>query len=90
MFELDLKANGFRVESLWLISVKPLGHGRLTKTITNSFLVSRISEPYTWNLHFVDFDENHEGTHQFDLFCTSTIFISSTFSVLRPTEFTST
>jgi len=25
------------------------------------------------------------GTHQFDLFCTSTIFIASTFSVLRPT-----
>ena len=30
------------------------------------------------------------GTHQFDLFCTSTIFISSTFSVLRPTDFTTT
>ena len=27
------------------------------------------------------------GTHQFDLFCTSTIFISSTFSVLRPLYF---
>ena len=30
------------------------------------------------------------GTHQFDLFCTSTIFISSTFSVLCPADFTST
>jgi len=27
------------------------------------------------------------GTHQFDLFCTSTIFIYSTFSVLRPLYF---
>jgi len=26
----------------------------------------------------------NQGTHYFDLFCTSTIFISSTFSVLRP------
>ena len=30
------------------------------------------------------------GTHQFDLFCTSIIFISSTFYILRPTHFTST
>ena len=28
--------------------------------------------------------QNTVETHQFDLFCTSTIFISSTFSVLRP------
>jgi len=44
--------------------------------------------PTFMNVHFHwHFYRNLLGTHQFELFCTSTIFISSTFSVLRPLYF---
>ena len=56
-----------------IIIIKKVHLGAKVLTENKSFITNYLCQPFFTR-----------GTHQFDLFCTSTIFISSTFSVIQP------